>query len=442
MGGAPVDGGSGGSTDGGTPDGGDSSADGPSTVQLTVTIAGAAAGKVRIVGTGVDQTLAASAVIDVPIGTYTATSEAVRAEGAFLDSLLDPDATTKPVTVAAGGGSVTVTYAKRPGTGHLWITSSDTRQIVAYSNEQMAQAVSAPDAGTVVTPAIVIDNPTVDAGVYLASPHSVAFDKAGNMWVGNCGQLTVIRYSVTDLGASGNPTPDRVVAIGECARAIAFGPNGALAIAGDATPLLLSQSDLAQSGTASPRPLGPTSFFSYGAATTFDSAGNLYMVDYTAPQLYRWSAATLAALPTDGGPALPDTVFSGGVFAGPSGVTLMQDGKVIVTTYDSKELVFFPPSELQTSGTPIPLKRLSVAGGPGLGGPQIPAFDEQGNLWIPDYQTGNVVGYSASALATTSADGGIATINGLGVLAAAPALSSPIQAVANPAPAWAPVFTP
>jgi hypothetical protein len=429
--------------DGGTPDGGgDASTDGPSTVQLTVNIAGTTSGKVRITGTGVDRTLTASAVIDVPVGTYTAASETVRADGTYLDSLLDPDAATKPVNVAAGGGSVTVTYAKRPGTGHLWITSSGTRQIVAYSGEQLAQAVSAADGGSVGTPAIVIDNPTVDAGAYMDNPQSVAFDKAGNMWVGNCNLNNLLRYSVADLGASGNPTPDRVVAIGECARAIAFGPTGALAIAGDATPLLLSPSELSQSGTASPHLLAPTDFFIYGDVATFDSAGNVYMTDYKAFSVYRWSAALLAALPTDGGSALPDAVFSGGIFSGPSGVTLMQDGTVLVTAYDSRELVFLPPSQLQSSGNPIPVKRLSLAGNPGLIGPQIPAFDEQGNLWFPDYEGRVVVGFSAAALGTTSADGGVATINGSGVLARPSVLSSPVQAVANPAPSWAPVFTP
>ena len=441
--GAPVDGGSDGS-EGGTPDGSvDSGLDGANTIQLTVTIAGTAAGKVRVTGGSVDRALAGTTVLDVPAGTYAVTSETVRVDGTYLDSLFDPDAASKSVTVTAGqAGSVTVTYAKRPGTGFLWVTSSYNGLIAAYSNEQLAQAVALPDAGAVVDPAILIENPTADAGVNLDGPHSLAFDAAGNLWVANCGGGRLLRYSVADLGTSGGPAPDRVVNVNECARAIAFGPTGELGIAGDTIPLLVSPGDLAQSGTASPRPLGPADFFSYGDVAAFDSQGNLWMADYTNEQIFRWNASTLAAPPSDAGPSFPDAVLSGGAISGPSGITWTQDGSIIVTMYGSDEIVFYDPAQLQTTGTPIAAKRLAATGSPGMSGAQIPAFDEQGNLWFPDYNAGTIVGYSAAALATVSGDGGTPVVNGFAVLAGSSVLSNPIQAVANPAPSWAPVFTP
>jgi streptogramin lyase len=293
----------------------------------------------------------------------------------------------------------------------------------------------------VVDPAIVIENPAVDAGVNLNSPHGLAFDKAGNLWVSNCGQPQLMRYPVANLGTSGKPAPDRVVNVNECARAIAFGPTGELAVAGDSIPLLVSPGDLAQSGTATPRPLGPADFFTYGAVAAYDSAGNLWMADYSDDAIFRWNASTLSAPPGDAGPSLPDAVLSGGTIDGPSGITWTRDGSIIITMYSSDELVFYDPAQLQNTGIPIAAKRLGV--GPVVTGAQIPAFDEQGNLWVPDYDAGSIVGYSAAALATASGDGGTPVINGVAVLAGSSSmLSNPIQAVANPAPSWAPVFTP
>lgn len=434
-----------GGTDGGTLDGStDSGLDGSNTVQLTVTIAGTAAGSVRVTGGTVDRTLTGTTVIDVPVGAYTVTSEAVRVDGTFIDSLFDPDAKTKSVTVAAGqAASVTVTYAKRPGTGHLWVTSQDTGTIVAYSNDQLAQAVALPDAGAVIDPAILIENPTVDAGGNLVGPQSMAFDAAGNLWVGNCGQLQLLRYSVADLGTSGKPTPDRIVNVNACSRGLAFSPTGTLAVASHLAPLLVSPGDLAQSGTVTPKMLGDTNFFSYGVVAQFDSTGNLWMADYQPPgRIYRWSAATLAAPASDAGPPPdPDIILSGGAIDGPNGLNWTKDAMLLVTMYDTNELVFFDPAQLAT-GTPIAAKRLSLNGTPGVQRPQLPTFDEQGNLWFPDYNAGLVVGYPAAALTTVSTDGGTPTIDGFAVLAGSSVLSSPIQALANPAPSWAQVFTP
>jgi sugar lactone lactonase YvrE len=437
-----------GGTDGGTPDGStDAGLDGANTVQLTVTITGTAAGSVRVTGGSVDRTLTGTTVIDVPVGAYTVTSEAVRVDGTFIDSLFDPDAKTKSVTVGAGqAASVTVSYAKRPGTGYLWVSSQDTGTLAAYSNDQLAQAVALPDAGAVVDPAILIENPTVDAGANLWDPQSMAFDAAGNLWVGNCGQLQLLRYAVADLGTSGKPTPDRVVNVDACARGLAFAPTGALGVAGHLGPLLVSPGDLAQSGTATPKMLGPNNFFGYGVVAQFDSTGNLWMVDYqpsgTPGSIYRWSAAALAAPATDAGPPDPDVILSGGAIVGPNGLNWTKDGLLLVTMYDSKEIVFFDPAQLQATGTPIAAKRLILSGDRGVQGPQLPSFDEQGNLWFPDYSNGVVVGYSAAALATVSSDGGTPTIDGFAVLAGSSVLSRPIQAVANPAPSWAQVFTP
>lgn len=436
TGGVPVDGGSGGSTEGGTMDGGDS---GAGAVQLTVTIAGSATGKVHVTGPGVDRVLTTSTVLDVRPGTYSVASESARVDGTYVDTLFDPDAATKQVAVTAGqGGSVTVTYAKRPGTGHLWVTWSATNQIVAYSNDQLARAASGVDGGTTGEPAIVIGSASVDAGTNLDTPHSLAFDAAGNLWVSNCGQQNLLRYSVADLGTSGGPNPDRVVAVNECVRGIAFGPTGLLGMSGYFNPLLLAPADLARSGTVSPRPLATPDFFGYGDVAAFDSTGNLWMGDYYG-DVYRWNVATLAPPAGDAGPAGPDATFGG--VNGPSGITWMKDGTIMLTAYNTKELEFFDPSQLQNSGTPVPTRRLSVQGGPGLAGPQIPAFDEQGNLWFPDYETGVVVGYTAAALATTSADGGTPVVNGFAVLAVSDP-THPVQAVTNPAPTWAPVFTP
>jgi sugar lactone lactonase YvrE len=421
----------------------DSGPDGANTVQLTVTITGAAAGKVHVTGGNVDRMLTGTTVLDVPVGSYTVTSETVRVDGSFIDTLYDPDAATKPVTLTAGqAGAVTVTYAKRPGTGFIWVTGATNRVIAAYSNEQLAQAVALPDAGAVVDPAILIGNPATDAGVNLDAPHSLAFDAAGNLWVSNCDRQELFRYSVADLGTSGGPAPDRVIAIGECARGIAFGPNGDLGIAGNSQPLIVAAADLKQSGTVSPRALGAVDFFGYGDVAAFDSTGNLWMGDYNQNAVYRWNAATLAAPPGDAGPPDPDAVLTGGAISGPSGITWTKDGAIIVTAYSSQQLAFFDPAQLQTTGTPVTAKRLDLTGGPGVTGAQIPAFDEQGNLWVPDYEAGTIVGYSAAALATVSGDGGTPVIDGFAVVAGSSVLSNPIQAVVNPAPSWAPVFTP
>lgn len=114
-----------------------------------------------------------------------------------------------PEQLAAGGTPVPGVVVQVPGqpdglafdaAGSLWVSDAQSRTISAYTPAQLAAA------GT-PAPAIVLSA----VGASLANPRGIAFDAAGDLWVANAANRTVVSFTAAQLAASGAPAPHVVL---------------------------------------------------------------------------------------------------------------------------------------------------------------------------------------------------------------------------------------
>jgi sugar lactone lactonase YvrE len=155
----------------------------------------------------------------------------------------------------AGGSQVPAVVIQSPtrpsalafdAAGFLWVSNGRTNRVFAYSPAQLA-ASGAP------TPQIVISS----NGPSLASPAGIAFDAAGNLWVGNIGNQTVVAYSPVQLAVTGTPAPSVVLSPNAGSLGIpaglAFDSDGSLWVVGGAGLLeKFPRASLAATGAPAP----------------------------------------------------------------------------------------------------------------------------------------------------------------------------------------------
>ena len=83
------------------------------------------------------------------------------------------------------------------GAGTLWIADIANSEVYAYKASTLAGV-----AGTQVQVEPDIINTSADLG----GPSAIAFDRAGNQWVANCGHSTLVKFDSQDIAQSGSPT--------------------------------------------------------------------------------------------------------------------------------------------------------------------------------------------------------------------------------------------
>jgi sugar lactone lactonase YvrE len=154
------------------------------------------------------------------------------------------------------------------GSGDLWVTDISANTVVEYTPSQLVSSGSPTPAVTISANASSID-----------SPSGVAFDASGNLWVTNTGSNTLVEFTPSQLGASGDPTP---------------------AVTVSATGSSLD---------------GPYSL-------AFDAAGNLWVPNAHGESLVEYTASQLAAT---GNPTPVNTIIGAGTgMSGPGGVVIEQ----------------------------------------------------------------------------------------------------------------------
>jgi len=155
----------------------------------------------------------------------------------------------------AGGSQIPAVVIQSPtrpsalafdAAGFLWVCNGRTNRVFAYSPAQLT-ASGAP------TPQIVINS----NGPSLASPAGIAFDAAGNLWVGNIGNQTVVSYSPAQLAVTGTPAPSVVLSSTAGSISIpaglAFDSDGSLWVVGGAGLLeKFPRASLAATGAPAP----------------------------------------------------------------------------------------------------------------------------------------------------------------------------------------------
>jgi sugar lactone lactonase YvrE len=157
-----------------------------------------------------------------------------------------------PGQLAAGGPQTPAVVLHVPGSpvaiafdtgGSLWVSDNQSQVISKYTATQLATS-GAP------APALVLG----DSAHPLVNPSGLAFDRAGNLWVANTGDGTVVAFSPTQLAIGSNGAPHIVIS-GSLAIPVglAFDGDGNLWVVGGTGALTeFARSSLGASGAPAP----------------------------------------------------------------------------------------------------------------------------------------------------------------------------------------------
>jgi sugar lactone lactonase YvrE len=154
----------------------------------------------------------------------------------------------------------------------LWVANMDGETIVRFDSAQLASS-GAPMPAKVVR---------VDG-----KPTALAFDAAGALWVARITENSIARYSATQFDASESPVPDVVLTANGTSlvnpAGLAFDAAGNLWVTniGNRTVVSFSPADLAATGSPAPRITLAAKDKSLGLPTglAFDSTGNLWVAN-------------------------------------------------------------------------------------------------------------------------------------------------------------------
>lgn len=233
--------------------------------------------------------------------------------------------------------------------GDLWSAGGDCGSTAELVEESPAALL----AGANATPTATIH----DDGSGTLCPTGMAFDAAGDLWVGDNGEL--LEYTPGQLERSGSPTP-----------AVVISDDGI---------------DIDQYGQTDLNPTG---------RIAFDSAGDLWVLNPGAGALVEFTPGQLAA----SGSPQPAAVVT--VEGETLGLAFDASGEAWVASYyqGDGELEAFTPSQLSATGSPTPHVKIVDDGSGTLVNPFGLAFDGSGNLWVSDAGSSSVLVYDPDQL--------------------------------------------
>jgi sugar lactone lactonase YvrE len=384
----------------------------PTTGSLTVTIT-APAGvtpSVSVSGPAGYRTMlrATQTLTALAAGSYTVNAASVVVTGAIVGTAYTGAVSGSPATVAAADtAAATVTYAQQPGSGGLWISSSvNPSTVVEYTGAQLAASSTAAATTTIATGS--------------SSAFGEAFDAGGNLWISGYQGNTITEYAAAQLAASGTPTPAVTLTASSGSLSgplgIAFDSSGNLWVANAAanTVVEFSASQLAASGSPTPSiTIGASAgSLNFPSALAFDSKADLWVTNAMANTVVEFTPTQLAS----SGTPIPTVTLTAtnGSIAGPLGIAFDASGNLWISNAMAQQpnsVVKFAASQLAASGATTPAVVITASGG-SLGGPVGLAFDVGGNLWVANATAGSVVEFAASQLATSGSPVPSVTLGG------------------------------
>jgi sugar lactone lactonase YvrE len=289
---------------------------------LDMTISGLPAGvdaNVLVEGAnGFSLTVDVSATLtDLLPGIYTLSAGQLLSDDPIVPEVYDLIGLTQSVAVESNSTSLgSVDFTLRPGSGHLWIPTASTDSVSAYANVRLGTSSSAPADITL-------------ASLPLSFPRAVAFDGAGNLWVTDSTDNTIIRIDEDQL-AEAAPTPSLIL-----------------------------------SGASDP----------YGLA--FDGEGTLWVTNLGGGTLEKFENPDLLGGTVT---AIPDITLSGASVDGPIGMAFDLNGDLwVASLLNDTVLKYSAPHLLSGAVAPAPDVTLT---GVSITSPQYLAFDAGGALWV------------------------------------------------------------
>jgi sugar lactone lactonase YvrE len=374
-----------------------------------VTVSGPANYDVTIAGT--------DTLIDLSAGKYKIAAGPVSSTDEVVSTVYTGVVTGSPATVVIDDTTqASVAFTSRPGTGGLWVASSN-------GGSPIAAQYSAGELRAGQTPGV---------SVRVADAYAV-IDAAGNLWVASHSANTVSEYLSSSLATSG--TPQAAVTISGAALngpdGLAFDPAGNLWVANASgnTIAEYTAEQLAASGDPAPAVVISGSALSAPARLSFDVAGNLWVPNQGANTVAEFSAAQLGA----GGNLTPVISLSAdsGSLDAPDALAFDTDGDLWVANRSNSTVSEYSPGQLLAGGAVTPAGVLSVAGG----GATLSAlaFDNSGDLWTVSTTTSQLFEFTADqVIAAGSQPPGLALVVAAG----------PSTLVFNPAPDGLPIVSP
>ncbi|HVX22488.1 MAG TPA: IPT/TIG domain-containing protein [Acidimicrobiales bacterium] len=335
------------------------------------------------------------------------------------------------------------------GAGDLWLANCQADTVVELTPAELATS-GAP------TPAVTLRS---DGSGSLSCPEGLAFDPAGDLWVGNVGTFslttgapgTVVELTPSQLASSGSPTPAVTLSAPTPATttilagpyALAFDATGNLWVANYTSSTLDAYTPSQQAAGGAPNPAvvitstgtpgTTTASLSGPTGLAFDGAGDLWVTNYNGDTVTELAAATLAAT---GSPAPAAQITS--VPVGPTGPTTLSapvdlafdgTGNLWVTNAFADTVVGYWPTQL-VGGAQVPAVILSAttATPPSLAGPAGLAMATGGGFWVANRGNSTLVRYTATQMATSGSPTPAVTI----VATTPPSLAAPYGAAFDP----------
>ena len=298
---------------------------------------------------------------------------------------------------AAGGNLDDPVGLAFDSAGDLWVTNEGNSTLVEFTRGQLAITGSP-------TPAVTL---SATAGDSLDDPEGLAFDSAGDLWVTNEGASTVVEFTPAQLAITGSPTP--AVTLSATAGDSLDDPEGlAFSFAGDLWVASLGNSTVVEftpaqlAATGSPSPAVTLSAATGGSldepqGLAFDRAGDLWVTNLNSTVVeFTPIQLTVTGSPS---PAATLSATTGNSLDGPYAIAFSSSGSLWVANIESNTVVEFASSQLAATGSPAP----NVILGPssGLGFPEGPAFSSSGNLWVANDDNNTVVEFTPGQLAAT-----------------------------------------
>lgn len=145
-------------------------------------------------------------------------------------------------------------------------------------------------------------------------------------------------------------------------------------------------------------------------ALAFDAGGNLWVAEGLSSAVVEYSAAQLAS---NGSPRPAVTLSaSGGSLSAPEGIAFDNRGNLWVPNSGASvnTVVEFGASQMSASGSPTPQVTLS-ANGSSLNGPIAVAFDPSGNMWVANGGGNTVVEFTPAQLAASGSPVPVVTLS-------------------------------
>ena len=279
------------------------------------------------------------------------------------------------------------------GSGDLWVTAQGDK-LFEFTASQLSSSGSP-------TPAVIISPAAID------NPGGLAFDGGGNLWMTNGGTTnTVIEFTASQLVHTGSPAPNITLTANagsiDSPGHLAFDGSGNLWLAneGNSTVVQLGAGDITSSSSPSAAVVISANAGSLDAPVglVFDGSGNLWVNNSDGSSLVEYLSSQLGS----SGSLVPHVSLTPTVYGSPVDLAFDNSGNLwtpLAPFFGTSQVVELSAGQLGSSGNPAPPVVLSAANPAPINEPYALALDSAGDLWVANYDDGNLAMYTPSQLA-------------------------------------------